>query len=881
MAAKNLVTESIDERILRLLGLEDVFDLDYTTYTTLLKEKLVIVSRGKNTIPREEEVLLREEFKRVKTKQGRFKPKKKKVNTGGTISPSKFLQGSAGQKLLTGTKTQPLKIKPKKEEKEDNTLQKLVSSIRKSVESIATSLMQQNKLLDRSYSSDRKRAENERRSSREEGLESKSGIGGALVSATKKILAPFESIFDRIFKFFFWILLGRAFFKLMDWLGNPANQKKISSLGRFVKDWWPAILTGFLAFCTPLGGFVATITGTLLKGLLRLALLNPKLTAIIGTGALAAWAGSTWGDRVKTQDKEFDQLKPGYSETPSPQKSFLDYASSGGLGGQMFNAGGMVKNLPTPISARKISYASGGGISNSSGIRITGAGPDTQLIAAQPGEVVINKAAVNAVGADRLLALNSAYGGPNANRPSYSNNIRLANTGGLIEAFRNGGRVGGGGSNFSLKPPSMKNMIGNVGNWFGGVFDKVKGAFSSSKIPSGRSAQATASKPSLPLSDWQTPQGKAFLSTIRFAEHYKDTKNPYNVLYGGGTAPISKMTVKEVIDMYDTKRLPKRLGGGSVNYGSGSGAVGAYQFMPFTLEDLIRRGEVKPDQIMTPELQDKLGWTLAKNRGINLSMLKSGGLSSSAIDMVAPEWASFPNLMGPDAKGRVGTNASYYGQPSKDPKKLKEVYNQQLQMLLKPQRRSFGGPISSKMISGKEKVTPKNELSLSKMISGNEKVTQKNELPLSKMISGDEQPLLSKMIFNGGPINSKTGISMKGLFGGDTQLTMVAMKPGEHHEVIPEKFVSSGGLNQIRKSIADNDSTSHWAKMGYRNKDIGPLPVGSGAFINLPDQVIDMSAKSKMSGILGGSTAPLMSTSPSSGTMHRVNIMEKYYGIKG
>ena len=35
----DLVSESIDERILRLLGLEEVFDMDYATYLSLLKEK--------------------------------------------------------------------------------------------------------------------------------------------------------------------------------------------------------------------------------------------------------------------------------------------------------------------------------------------------------------------------------------------------------------------------------------------------------------------------------------------------------------------------------------------------------------------------------------------------------------------------------------------------------------------------------------------------------------------------------------------------------------------------------------------------------------------------------------------------------------------------
>ena len=78
------VKESIDERILRLLGLEDVFDLDYDTYLTLLKEAMVKGRMPKTTIPTEEIEALTDEYKRVKGKKnkGRFEVKKgKKINS--------------------------------------------------------------------------------------------------------------------------------------------------------------------------------------------------------------------------------------------------------------------------------------------------------------------------------------------------------------------------------------------------------------------------------------------------------------------------------------------------------------------------------------------------------------------------------------------------------------------------------------------------------------------------------------------------------------------------------------------------------------------------------------------------------------------------------
>ena len=37
----DLVDKEVDERILGLLGLEEVFDIDYATYLSLLKERMV------------------------------------------------------------------------------------------------------------------------------------------------------------------------------------------------------------------------------------------------------------------------------------------------------------------------------------------------------------------------------------------------------------------------------------------------------------------------------------------------------------------------------------------------------------------------------------------------------------------------------------------------------------------------------------------------------------------------------------------------------------------------------------------------------------------------------------------------------------------------
>jgi len=82
------VSEKVDERILRLLGLEFVFDLDYGTYITLLNEAII---SGRTRLPQEELALLSNEKKRIRGKQGRFRPQKQKI-TADKLATTKFLK---------------------------------------------------------------------------------------------------------------------------------------------------------------------------------------------------------------------------------------------------------------------------------------------------------------------------------------------------------------------------------------------------------------------------------------------------------------------------------------------------------------------------------------------------------------------------------------------------------------------------------------------------------------------------------------------------------------------------------------------------------------------------------------------------------------------
>jgi hypothetical protein len=166
-----------------------------------------------------------------------------------------------------------------------------------------------------------------------------------------------------------------------------------------------------------------------------------------------------------------------------------------------------------------------------------------------------------------------------------------------------------------------------------------------------------------------TAEQQAMLKSLRFAE---GTSKSYGTIFGGNTVKEleeGKLTVQETINMADTGKLPQRLGGGTVpGYGKGSKATGAYQFMPGTLEGLIKNGTLKGDELFTNKVQDRAALQLAANRGVTADLLKKEGFSANVSNKLSPEWASVPSLNG----------KSYYGQPVKSLSSLQNVYTQSL-----------------------------------------------------------------------------------------------------------------------------------------------------------------------------------------------------------
>lgn len=433
----NSVSEKIDIRILRLLGLTDVFDLDYDTYLTLLREAIVF---GAGKLPQEELALLSNERKRIRSKKGRFKPRPKKI-TANSIVTTKFLNPSV-QPIST-----PL-IAPSLGGVQQPTIQPVnLAPLQAPLESIKQLLQA---FLDHRKGvrdDERRNYENQRRVKREEGLENVKKGMSQVGDAVKKFVSPFQNIIERIKRFIFFTLLGRAFTQLIGWFKDPKNRDKVDTLKRFIKDWWPTLLGAFVLFFTPFGGFVRGIlrivgglTGKLVGAIPRIAsairglsrvLLNPWVAIPAAVAGTAILTNEITGQReaagVQTENKARAQTGQGLGVQGTDTMS--DRSSSVGNMGPTTSYGLLQGN------ARGGSVLDGYfGINSSTGYRIAGFGPDTQLIAAQPGEIVINKSTVDAIGSDTFLSLNRYYGGYGANQPKFG---RLFNTGGQVGEEKN------------------------------------------------------------------------------------------------------------------------------------------------------------------------------------------------------------------------------------------------------------------------------------------------------------------------------------------------------------------------------------------------------------------------------------------------------------
>ena len=248
----------------------------------------------------------------------------------------------------------------------------------------------------------RRAAEESEQKKREKGLESK--VFDGLKKTGEKILKPITSLWDRLLTFITTVFLGRIMVKFIDWLGNPGNVEKLMSFFRFLKDWWPVIVAGLLAFASPLLGPVGVIAGII---------------------ALTVWGVSKiWGviDFVKNLPGKIWNFLTGGPKEGDPLKN------QGPLGGMPNLKGGDNEDTQgkpsTEVGGETPVELAGGEQSQqeiaaiqepqsvmefNKGGQVPGAGEkDTVPAMLTPGEFVMTQEAVEKYGANTLEGMNAA-----------------------------------------------------------------------------------------------------------------------------------------------------------------------------------------------------------------------------------------------------------------------------------------------------------------------------------------------------------------------------------------------------------------------------------------------------------------------------------------
>ena len=402
---EDLVEEKINEIILSLLGLTDVFDFTYEEYLSLLKEKMA-AQRMQGGGSSEEAELITNEYKRVKGKTGKFKVKAKKVNVNRVVGKAKTQKKSNvrlnSSKLLAGAKdTSSAPASSGGENLQDNSgilnflkndLMSALQSINALVSDILDNLKEQRAIDNKKAEQDRKAAEDAEKKEREKNLEGKDSAKklGGIVDKVKK---PFTSFFDQIIKFFTMVLLGSAINFLLKVIKDPTViLKPLVDFINSIVDF----LNGIIAWIynlviTPINGAIGLIN-TGIQGFITEV--NKALSIIPGTNPI------TPPDPIPT----IDPMDPTKGLIPQVPQNFG--LNIGPQGAQQLAEGGTV-------------YGPGG--TDNVNAKLT-AGESVLQVGARERQI-------QATGIDPL-AFNV---GPNANKPTFK---------GGLPGFVNGGGPG-------------------------------------------------------------------------------------------------------------------------------------------------------------------------------------------------------------------------------------------------------------------------------------------------------------------------------------------------------------------------------------------------------------------------------------------------------
>jgi hypothetical protein len=356
-----------------------------------------------------------------------------------------------------------------------------LKAIAESIDRIKDSLTGQSKVQEDAIEDARKSDEEKDAKKAESGLEK---FLGPVKSVGEKIIAPVKSIFGQIMDFITTIILGRVAFKLFEWFSNPANTDKLTSIFKFIADWWPVLLAGIMAFLPGLLGPVGMIAGVIALLAWGIPKIINAVKSIFGFGKDIDKELKTGGDKldkdIQTSGKEAEKkLEPG-SEEESPA----------GVTGDPSTSDTPAELSGVQKSQQETQALAGGGPIEQSGEVSGEKGKDKVPAMLTDGEFVMSKGAVQQYGADTLAGMNAAAGG--TNKPEVVKGVPRFSGGGPVGDTGSSGDGGldmptgssGGQGGWSVDDitgedvfvPAGESAPGNSDNG-GGIFGAIKGTF--------------------------------------------------------------------------------------------------------------------------------------------------------------------------------------------------------------------------------------------------------------------------------------------------------------------------------------------------------------------------------------------------------------------
>ena len=326
----------------------------------------------------------------------------------------------------------------------------------KNLDDLIATVRSDQKLKDAEEKYNRKKKEKDTRAKEESRLETRFK---KLSKTAQKIVAPVKGVLDRILKFFITLVTGKFLVKLVTWLSDPNNQKKVSSIIRFLGDFGPKLLGLYILFGTRFGKAIRKLSSVIIRGGMRLGAATLLLLRKMGfkrAGTMARSLLGRRGGRIATGLKigaaaaglfgisslfggGFDDGDdaPDSSEVDSQildqnqafREAKLDSPQNAiGLtlveelpfvGGILAQAG--EQNILEGRNA--FGFFGGGKVEGPSGI-------DKVPAMLTEGEFVMSRGAVQKIGVENLMRMNASGGGTNV--PRIVNNTMFAQGGGPV-----------------------------------------------------------------------------------------------------------------------------------------------------------------------------------------------------------------------------------------------------------------------------------------------------------------------------------------------------------------------------------------------------------------------------------------------------------------